>query len=136
MPEPITGGCACGAVRYSAEAEPIAMINCHCRDCQRASGSAFSPIVVVPRAAVRMDGDVRYHASTGEGGGVVERGFCPVCGSPVSNKLGRMPDVFGLVAASLDDPSLHRPTVELFTDSANAWDHLAPDTQKLPRGMG
>ena len=41
MPPPITGGCACGAIRYEASAEPLLMFNCHCEDCRHASGGAF-----------------------------------------------------------------------------------------------
>src|ERR1700730_8733194 len=45
MLEPITGRCACGAVEYECDGEPVAMLNCHCRDCQRASGSAYAAIL-------------------------------------------------------------------------------------------
>ena len=132
---PITGGCACGAVRYVVSAEPVLMLNCHCRDCQRATGGAYAPVVVVPRTAVQITGELRYYNVTGESGGVVERGFCPNCGSRVAGLLGRIPDIVGLLAGSLDDPSLHRPTVDIFTASAHPWDHMAANSEKFPRNM-
>jgi hypothetical protein len=54
MDVPFFGGCACGAVRYECSAAPVAMVNCHCRDCQRAGGTGFSPTVVVPADSFRL----------------------------------------------------------------------------------
>src|SRR6516162_11764326 len=90
------------------------MLNCHCRDCQQASGSAYAAIVVVPKAAVQIRGEPRYHKIVGEAGKAIERGFCPTCGSQVTVKLERLPDVLGLQAGSLDDPSIYRPTMDVF----------------------
>jgi hypothetical protein len=136
MGEKLSGGCACGAVRYEAKAAPLVMLNCHCRDCQRATGSAYAAIVVVPRATVRIEGELRYHRAIGDSGKAVERGFCPSCGSPVAARLEKLPDILGLQAGSLDDPSLHRPAMDLFTASAQPWDHMSGETKKLPRGIG
>jgi hypothetical protein len=47
---PFSGGCACGAVRYTGVREPIAMINCHCRDCQLSSGAPFASGIIVMTA--------------------------------------------------------------------------------------
>ena len=41
MPAPYTGGCQCGSVSYVATAEPMRVSACHCKECQRQSGSAF-----------------------------------------------------------------------------------------------
>lgn len=134
MGQALSGHCFCGAVRYKADAEPVTMLNCHCRDCQRASGSAFAAIVVVPKSAVQIEGELRWHGVIGESGRRVERGFCPTCGSPIAIKLEAIPHILGLQAGSLDDPSVHRPTSDLFTTSAQPWDHLGSDTEKFPRG--
>src|SRR4028118_54666 len=132
MGQTLSGGCACGAVRYETEAEPVLMLNCHCRDCQKSSGSAFAAVVVVPKDAVQMSGEPRYHRVVGQAGKAVERGFCPTCGSQVTTNFERMPDVLGLKAGTLDDPSLFKPSVEIFTHSAQPWDHMDPETQKVP----
>jgi len=135
MGEKVLGGCTCGAVTYEVSADPLIMLNCHCRDCQRATGSGFAPVVVYPRNSVRINGDLRYYRQVGEDGKAVERGICPNCGNPIANKLERMPDVLGVIASSLADPSLHQPSIDMFTASAQTWDHLGPATQKFERGL-
>lgn len=71
MPIPFTGGCICGAIRYECSAEPIFTGNCHCRDCQRATGSAFAPNVFAPCTAVTITGDVKYYDVKGDSGHIV-----------------------------------------------------------------
>ncbi len=60
------------------------MFNCHCRDCQRASGSGYAAVVVLPKTMVRIIGELRYHRIIADSGRWIERGFCPNCGSQVS----------------------------------------------------
>jgi hypothetical protein len=82
MPKSFTGGCECGAIRYEVDAEPIAMFNCHCRDCQRASGGPYTGVVYMPAKAVKITkGSPRYYTTLSEAMGVNKRGFCPDCGS-------------------------------------------------------
>ena len=135
MAQKIAGGCACGAIRYQTEADPIVMVNCHCRDCQHAVGTAYAAVMVMPAAAVTLRGEPRYFRTVGESGKAVERGFCQICGSPVTVKLERFPDAIGILAGSLDDPKLYKPGMELFTTSAQPWDLMLPDTQKMPKGF-
>jgi hypothetical protein len=135
MSETIAGGCACGAIRYETDVTPVVMFNCHCRDCQRASGSGYAAILVFPKATVRVHGEPRYYKTVGNAGQAVERGFCAVCGSPVMSKLERKPDMLALSATSLDDPSLYKPAMDVFTDSAWHWDAMTVDTQKLPKDI-
>ena len=76
MAAPFTGGCACGAVRYECSAEPLMMGNCHCRDCQRATGGPFVSILAVPKEALKITGEVKYHEVQGDSGNPIKRGFC------------------------------------------------------------
>jgi hypothetical protein len=133
MAQKLSGGCACGAIRYEGETDPIAMVNCHCRDCQRASGAGYAAVVVVPKAAITIRGEPRYHRVVGDAGSALERGFCPDCGSPVLIRGERMPDLVYLQAGSLDDPALYRPKSDIFTQSAQPWDHMDPAIPKHPR---
>jgi len=68
MAAPFSGGCTCGAVRYECSAEPLMMGNCHCRDCQRASGGPFVSIVAVPKDALKITGEVKYHEVKADSG--------------------------------------------------------------------
>ncbi len=73
MPTPFSGGCACGAIRYECSAEPLLSFNCHCRDCQRASGSAFASVLMAPREAFKvLRGAPKFHRVTGDSGNPVE----------------------------------------------------------------
>jgi hypothetical protein len=128
----LSGGCACQTIRFECEAEPVFMLNCHCRDCQKANGSAYAAILAVPEAAVRLTGAPRYYRAVGGSGKPVERGFCQLCGSQVTIKIGRRPDLLGLQAGCLDDPSVYRPTKDLFTASAQPWDHMDPNLNRDP----
>jgi hypothetical protein len=64
MPAPFSDGCACGVIRYKCTAEPLLSLNCHCRDCQRETGSAFAPILVVHKTAFTLT-----HGNKGRDGG-------------------------------------------------------------------
>lgn len=136
MQLPFTGGCACGAVRYECSAEPVLSGNCHCRDCQRATGSAYASLLFVPAPAVRLlTGEPRYHTVTSDSGHSVSRGFCSECGSPVLGKLAKLPQFVVIHAASLDDPSWHRPTIDSWTRSAQPWDFMSPALAKHDKGL-
>ena len=106
MAQKLSGGCACGAIRYECEAAPVMMVNCHCRDCQRANGAAYAAVLAVPLAALRLQGEPRYHRVIAASGKGIERGFCPNCGSQLMVKLDLLPDMIELHAGSLDDPSV------------------------------
>jgi hypothetical protein len=89
-----SGGCACGAIRYQCSAEPVGMLNCHCRDCQRAAGGPFGSVIIVPLSAVEiLSGSAKYHTVTADSGNLISRGFCPECGSPLFVKLAALPNV-------------------------------------------
>ena len=132
MAAPFTGGCACGAVRYECSAEPLMMGNCHCRDCQRASGGPFVSIVAAPKEALRITGEVKYHEVKGDSGDPIKRGFCGNCGSRLFGFPSGVPFV-GVAAGSLDDPSWYRPAFDIYTDSAQPWAVMNPELPKFPK---
>jgi hypothetical protein len=134
MPASFSGGCACGAIRYECTAEPLAMSNCHCRDCQRASGSAFFPGVYVAKANLTIKGNATYYENVADSGQTQRRGFCRECGSPVFVRPLAYPNLVGLWAGSLDDPSWYQPAVDIWTASAQPWDSMSLTVPKIKTG--
>ena len=123
----ITGSCLCGAVRYVITSEPMMAGHCHCRACQKASGGAGASAISVPEDAVTITGTVKYYDNPTDSGGVSSKGFCPECGSRLMGKATGMPGLLTISAGSLDDPALFKPTMNIFTASAQPWAPMDPD---------
>jgi hypothetical protein len=134
MKLPITGGCVCGAVRYELSAEPMLMLKCHCRDCQHITGSGFAPAFLVPAEAFRLTrGQLRYYSTSSIRRGKHKRGFCSECGSRITGgefEPGESPFV-GVLASSLDDPSLFQPQMDIFVSEVQPWDQMDPAIPKF-----
>jgi hypothetical protein len=135
-PKPITGRCLCGAVTYSADAEPVVQAACHCTDCQRQTGNPFSVFIGVPRAAFNVEGStLASFVTIGEDhGGDTERNFCSACGSPVFSIAAVLPELAFIKAGSLDDASWLEPAVEAWTSSAQPWSPHFERATRLERG--
>ncbi len=123
---PFTGGCVCGAVRYEVNAAPLLMFKCHCRDCQRVTGGAFVPGLLVPAAAFRLTkGKLKYHFTPRLAGGQHKRGFCADCGSRITggeNEGSPQQPFVGITAGSLDDPGWFQAQMDFFISDAQPWD--------------
>ena len=130
----ISGGCACGAIRYACSGEPTFALNCHCRDCQRESGSAFIPVLGVPKSAFTViQGTPRSFTVTADSGYLTARLFCGDCGSPLYGLPSSAPDLVTIRVGSLDDPSVFRPSQNIYTARAQPWDYMDP---ALPKVIG
>jgi hypothetical protein len=118
------GGCLCGQVRYAFEGEPLLVAVCHCRHCQRQSGSAFSLVVAVTDQAFSQQGTTRVFHDTGDSGQAVLRHFCENCGSPIVSIAGAIPGLTLIKGGTLDQPGQWTPTLEAYCDSSLPW--IAP----------
>jgi len=130
---PITGGCLCGQVRYALAAEPLGQAVCHCRNCQRQGGSAFSVLLVARADAFALEGQPARYADTGDSGGAVDRWFCPACGSPIYSALPASPGQVFIKAGTLDDPSILAPRVHVWCDSAWPWTAIPDGAVRIPK---
>ncbi|MDC0886280.1 GFA family protein [Altererythrobacter sp.] len=128
MSDAKTGGCLCGAVRYTMSAEPAMAVNCHCQHCQKQSGSAFSTIIGVPQEALSIDGAFKTYDDRGESGEAVLRDFCESCGSPLFSRVAAAPGLIFVKVGTLDDTSDFEPAMHLWTKSKQSWVDLTGET--------
>jgi hypothetical protein len=131
----ITGHCLCGQLSYKASSDPAMTIVCHCDDCQRSSGSAFSVNLAFPKDAVEITGEAKTFNTTGsESGAERDRMFCPECGSQTFTHLKDMPDLMIVKAGTVDDKSIVQPQMEIWRDSGQPWPD-AGERNVFPTGM-
>jgi hypothetical protein len=101
------GACLCGEVRYSVAGQPMRVTVCHCRFCQRATGTAYLVEPIFPLVAlgvIRGKPSLYEHRSEGSGK-MVHVHFCANCGTKLYYSFERFPDVVGVFAGTFDDPN-------------------------------
>jgi hypothetical protein len=130
------GKCLCGQIQFSIDAEPHSARMCWCRDCQRIASGSATVNVLFPEEAVRYTGQITTLRLTADSGNIVERGFCPRCGSQMYSKTIEprgMP--MRVRAGTLDDPELIAPTAIIWADSAPRWATFDPNLPRYPKGL-
>ena len=107
MPITHEGGCLCGDVRYRTIAEPLRVTICHCRFCQRFTGSAFLVEPIFKREDVVLSGAKPhvYNHRSANSGQRVSLNFCGRCGTTLFLDFARFPDIYGLCGGTFDDPN-------------------------------
>src|SRR4051812_49986839 len=97
--------CHCGKLRVTAEGEPVRISMCHCRACQRRTGSAFGMQARFPRERVQIEGRSCEYVRVADVSGEERRfHFCPDCGGTVYYLLPAMPDIVAVTVGSFADP--------------------------------
>ena len=107
------------------------MGNCHCRDCQQATGGAFFAAVVVKASDFSiLSGEPSWFEKPADRGHIMRRAFCSDCGSPLFIVNESNTNARALYAGSLDDPSWYEPSRDIYVASAQPWDLMHPDLPK------
>jgi hypothetical protein len=133
MTAPLTGGCLCGAIRYTLDAPISGLRACHCTDCQKASGTGASVNAVVPGAVFRiMRGAPKRYASKADSGRILLRYFCGDCGSPLYAHREISPERIVVRMGSLDHPPAVKIATNIWTKSARAWSWIDPASECHP----
>ena len=121
----VDGRCHCGAIAYSAEADPANVSICYCTDCQQLSGSAYRLSVSV-RAEdfVLRVGQPKFYLKTAESGRRRIQAFCGDCGAPVYSAAEKNPPTYTLRVGALAQHGQLPPRLQQWLRSKAAW--LAP----------
>ena len=126
----ITGGCLCGAVRYEATSEPLAIRACWCRVCQYLAAGSATVNLCFRSEAVTFTGTLANYVSIADSGNVMHRGFCSACGTPITSAAEARPHLIFIRGGTLDDTGIAAPQATIWTSSAPEW---ACVDESLPR---
>ena len=122
-----TGHCLCGAVSYKINGNPVRMAQCHCKDCQRASGTGHMSLAFFKREDVDLKGETASFAVTADSGNINTRHFCPKCGGRVYGENSARPGVMGIAVGALEDTSWFAPQRIVYVKDRPTWDVTSTD---------
>ena len=133
-----TGQCLCGEIKYSLDNPPAMTGVCHCKNCQRQAGSAFSTLagVPVPEFHITQGQPKLYKDADTDSGDAVERFFCGNCGSPIYSKVPSQAEMVYLKTGTLDDTSSFAPQFHVWSGSKQNWVELAEGVPAMPKNPG
>ena len=118
MADQMSGGCACGRIRYTATVEPDEAYLCHCRMCQRSTGSVSIAFVNAKLDAMSWEREPDWYESSP----IARRPFCSQCGTSLGFRFKEGSDKMDLTVASFDDPSRFKPKHHFGVESLHrAW---------------
>ncbi len=130
MSEPLTGGCLCGAVRYTVTAPVQNLIACHCTDCQHASGTGASINALLPSSAFALtQGTLKVFRKPADSGNVLHRHFCGDCCAPIFSQRANLPDFMVLKVGSLDQHEGMKVAMNIWTRSRRPWTLMDPSIE-------
>ena len=132
MPAPYTGGCQCGSVRYVVTTEPIRLLACHCKECQRQSASAFGMSMPVKKDSLTVTGLTKQFTRIADSGNEVTGVFCPECGVRIYHLLKSAPDVASIKPGTLDDTRWLRPDLFIWMKSTQRGGRVGLNSVSVP----
>lgn len=122
MTTDLSGGCGCGGLRYRLTAEPMIVHCCHCKDCQRQTGSAFVINAIIERDAIEIEqGNTVIYTMPSDSGRPHDLYRCEDCGTTVWSDYGRRKTMLFVRVGPLEEPDRLPPDVHIFTRSKLAW---------------
>jgi hypothetical protein len=129
-----TGGCHCGAIRYSVAGEPKHSSVCHCESCRRTTGGLSTAWLGYPNEALTVEqGEPKSYNSSGG----VERRFCGECGTSLFyNNEPAMPGIVDVLTVTLDDPRAFPPVLHVQMADALPWEASLEGLPKFDRFPG
>lgn len=113
--------CSCGALSLICAGDPVSVSLCHCRECQRRTGSTYGIAAFFPRENVRVQGRTAAYRRQADSGYAVTQHFCPGCGSTVFWEPARKPDMIAVAVGAFADPDFPAPGKQVYTEHRHRW---------------
>ncbi|MFT5308884.1 MAG: hypothetical protein ACJAYO_000233 [Thalassolituus oleivorans] len=121
MTFPIQGSCQCGQVTYKLLSEPLMVVACHCKECQKLSTSAFSITALVNADTVEFNGEIQDWIRVAESGNLNGAKFCPTCGNRIYHFNPAEPDKIKLKPSNLSDTGIIHPVAHVWVSEKQDW---------------
>jgi len=126
-----TANCACGQLSLTATGEPVRVSVCHCRQCQKRTGSPFGQQARFPRGRVEIYGQRSCFERTADSGNHIAFYFCPACGSTVYYEMEADPETYGIPVGGFADSTFPAPWVSVYEAYKHAWVSLPSDIEHI-----
>jgi hypothetical protein len=117
----LTARCNCGALSAACDGAPIRVSVCHCLDCKRRTGIAFSWNARFSSAQVRIEGEAASWRQSGPSGATTTRRFCPLCGVTIAYASDAEPDVVAIPCGAFADAGILTPHRTAWAERRNPW---------------
>ena len=125
----LSGKCLCGNISFTANTDIQNSYNCHCNDCRAASGAAYQTLLFIERSALEISGTPKVFTHAADSGSVMEKHFCPDCGSQMFGHNRSRPDRISIRAGVLDQSELVKPAANLYLSSKIESTPIDPDLE-------
>ncbi len=125
--------CQCGNLTATISGEGAGVM-CHCKACQRRSGSPFGMMVYYAASDVDLSGSASEYTRTADSGDALTHGFCPICGTPFYLHTARHPEGIGIAVGAHETNASAPPLRSVFKDNRHPWVVVPQTTQSFPRG--
>jgi hypothetical protein len=125
--------CQCGQLKVSVPGPTIAVVACHCIDCQKRSGSPFGEAAYYPNEQIGIEGQSKQFTRPTDAGGTFDQFFCAHCGTTVFMRGTKNPDVTGIPIGLFDTPHEMQPIRSVWEDRRHRWVEITTAEQHYPR---
>jgi hypothetical protein len=122
-----TGRCLCGAITFMVAAAPVTMGQCHCKDCQRATGTGHISNARFRCEDVSVSGETKTFPVTADSGNINTRHFCATCGSRLFSENSARPGFINVHAGVFDDHAWFEPEWIFYKKTQPRWDITTED---------
>jgi hypothetical protein len=130
-----TASCACGQLRLVVHGDTLGTGVCHCRACQRRTGSVFATLAAFA-APWEVHGAATEYVRSGDSGGRYRFRFCPTCGSTVFHTDEADDRTVHVAVGAFADPGFPPPQDSVFDELRHPWVQLPPGTKAYARDPG
>lgn len=126
--------CHCGSLRALVSGDTDRINICHCKACQRRTGSLFHAGAFFPKSQVRIEGESKLYARAADSGRSVRFYFCPTCGSNLYFDNDMLPDHYGISIGTFAEPAFRQPAFSVWEESRHPWICVPEDVHRFEQG--